>query len=56
MWIRPDADWQLGANTERTAPLSIYAPATGDGAREVAQFLHGLLHRRMADPFLGPWR
>ncbi|MFI0454534.1 hypothetical protein [Actinomadura sp. 6N118] len=49
--IYTDAGWDLTINQARTPAISIYAPATPDGAREVARMLDRILHGRAPDPF-----
>ncbi|MFF5265320.1 hypothetical protein ACFY4C_41100 [Actinomadura viridis] len=49
--IYSDAGWDLTINQARTPVISIYAPATADGARQVAEMLGRILHGRAPDPF-----
>ena len=46
-----DGGWSLLVNQPRTPVHTIYAPATADGAREVAELLNEIMCGRSADPF-----
>lgn len=46
-----DGGWDLTVNQRQTRVHSIYAPATADGAREVAAIVHGIAHGDVEDPF-----
>ncbi|MDX3025364.1 hypothetical protein [Streptomyces acidiscabies] len=46
-----DSGWHLMANSTRTTVHTIHAPATADGAREVAELVHAVLRGDIADPF-----
>lgn len=46
-----DSGWELMVNQPSTRVFSIHAPATPDGAREVAAIVHGILAGDLADPF-----
>lgn len=47
-----NSGWDLHANVaESTRAVPIYAPATPDGAREVAELVRQVIHGETADPF-----
>lgn len=46
-----DSGWELMVNSVRTTSHTIHAPATADGAREVAKLVHGVLCGDVPDPF-----
>lgn len=46
-----DSAWHLMANAAGTTVHTIHAPATADGAREVAELVHGVLRGDITDPF-----
>lgn len=46
-----DSGWELMVNATRTTAHTIHAPATADGAREVAELVHGVLRGDLVDPF-----
>lgn len=46
-----DATWDLGANLISTRSVSIHAPVTEDGAREVAVIVNSVLRGYISDPF-----
>ncbi|MCX5239794.1 hypothetical protein OG824_31795 [Streptomyces prunicolor] len=46
-----NSGWELMVNTSRTRVFTIYAPATAEGAREVAAIVHSILRGTLPDPF-----
>jgi len=46
-----DSGWELMVNQPRTRVFTLHAPATPDGAREVAAIVHGILAGDVEDPF-----
>jgi hypothetical protein len=46
-----DSGWELMVNQMRTRSFTIYAPATADGAREVAALVAGIARGDVKDPF-----
>lgn len=46
-----NSGWELMVNQPRTRVFTIHAPATPDGAREVAAIVHGILRGDLPDPF-----
>lgn len=46
-----DSGWELLVNQPRTRVFTIHAPATREGAREVAAIVHGILRGDLPDPF-----
>ncbi|MFJ4787591.1 hypothetical protein [Streptomyces sp. NPDC088794] len=49
--VYSDSGWELLTNQARGTVLSIHAPTTKDGAREVAGIVKGILKGDIADPF-----
>ncbi|MFD9303041.1 hypothetical protein ACFWCB_10255 [Streptomyces sp. NPDC060048] len=46
-----NSGWDLTVNQQQTSVHSIYAPATADGAREVAVIVRDILRGKAEDPF-----
>ncbi len=49
--LSPDSGWELLANLTRSRVFAIHAPATADGAREVAKMVAGIARGDLEDPF-----
>ncbi|MEV0236891.1 hypothetical protein [Nonomuraea sp. NPDC050786] len=46
-----DSNWDLTINQPHSEAVSIYALATPQGAREVAELVHAVMHGEIPDPF-----
>ncbi|MFJ6085138.1 hypothetical protein ACIQI8_27390 [Streptomyces sp. NPDC092369] len=49
--VYSDSGWELLVNQASSTVVSIHAPTTKDGAREVAGIVKGILKGEIADPF-----
>lgn len=46
-----DGGWDITVNQLQSRVHAVHAPVTAEGAKEVADIVHGILHGMIADPF-----